>query len=123
MKKTTKKFCSRISTLFCVFFLIISVKISAQVSAYTFAQTAGAYSRVVPGVSLTTSGLYDDNNFTTVTLPFTFTYHGTAFTNIGISANGYVVLGAGTITSYTPLSTQANCISAFGADLEGNVGN
>src|SRR5207249_3553802 len=96
-------------SLLLVFFMARS---SAQVSAYTFASTAGSYAQVVPGVSLTASGLFDDNNFTIVTLPFTFTYCSTAFTTVGISANGYIKLGGLTTTNYTPLSGMTNCISA-----------
>ncbi|HET6991761.1 MAG TPA: hypothetical protein VFJ43_10575 [Bacteroidia bacterium] len=125
MKKLHTIIRTRISQIcLSVLFVIFASQLTAQVSAYTFASTAGTYSQIIPGTDLTaTAGTYDDNNFALATLPFTFTYHGTAFTTIGISANGYVALGATTSTNYTPLGGIANCISAMGVDMDGNTAN
>ncbi|MEI6488924.1 MAG: GEVED domain-containing protein, partial [Bacteroidota bacterium] len=98
--------------------------VSAQtLSTYTFAQTSGTYAQDGVGASLTTTGTYDDNNFTAVTLPFTFTYAGTAFTTIGVSANGYCKLGALTTTSYAAPGAVTNSLAVFNADLDGSVAN
>ena len=61
----------------------------------------------------------DDQTFPNKSIGFTFTFDSTAYTSIGVSANGYIIMGSGTvITNYTILNgPQNDVISAFCADL------
>ncbi|MBK9761057.1 MAG: hypothetical protein IPO90_14060 [Flavobacteriales bacterium] len=110
----------------------------AQVSAYTFVQTAGAYSSLAaPTVLATaTANSGNPNNLDDVIYPialfpggFSFTYNGLAYTACNVSSNGFISFGAtapGT-TLYTPISgtTAYNgAVAAWGGDLSGmfNVG-
>lgn len=92
-----------------------------NVNTYTFAQSTSSPTDIsTTGALLSgSSAAADDNNFALTTLPFTFTYRGVAFTTVGISANCYLKLGALTTTSYTPLSSQVNCVALMGADMYG----
>jgi hypothetical protein len=90
-----------------------------RADAYGFTQSTGTYSAVTGTVISTIS---DDNVvYPATTLPFTFTYAGTAYTTLRITSNGYVTFGATAPSSsgYTPLSSStgyAGAISAFGLD-------
>src|SRR5947207_902822 len=73
------------SILLCSLLFILALgtrNVSAQpnISTYTFAQATGTYKQAGAGASLTSSGCYDDAGFAAIALPFTFTYHGLAFT-------------------------------------------
>jgi hypothetical protein len=90
-----------------------------RADAYAFTQTTGTYTPITGTVISTAS---DDNVvYPATTLPFTFTYAGTAYTTLRITSNGYVTFGAtapGT-AGYTPISSTtgyAGAISAFGLD-------
>jgi hypothetical protein len=93
-----------------------------RADAYGFTQTTGTYTPITGTVL--SSGTSDDNSvYAASTLPFTFTYAGTAYTSLRVSSNGFVTFGAtapgGAV--YTPLSSTTNtgyagAISAFGLD-------
>ncbi|GAB2854321.1 T9SS type A sorting domain-containing protein [Hymenobacter ruber] len=90
-----------------------------RADAYGFTQTTGTYSAITGTVISTSS---DDNVvYPATTLPFTFTYAGTAYTTLRITSNGYVTFGATAPSSsgYTPISSTTGydgAISAFGLD-------
>jgi hypothetical protein len=96
----------------------------AQVSTLDYSTSAQSYSALVISggtlVSSSTSATDDDNNYATQPIGFTFNYGGSSFTSVGISANGYLKLGATTTTSYSAvLSAQTNVISPLNMDLQG----
>jgi hypothetical protein len=94
---------------------------------YVFSQSNGTYGEITPTITLFT-GTFDDGLSSSQTIP-SFTYNGATYTNMFVSANGFLKLGGGTGPSgsnYTPLSTSStayqNIISAFGQDLNHNGG-
>lgn len=103
---------------------------TAQVSAYAFTQSAGAYTAITGGsviavaTSTSAAGTIDDAvfNLPAASFPFTFTYNGIGYTGCNISSNGYITFGAtapGT-ANYTPISGAglfAGSIAAWGGDL------
>ena len=96
----------------------------AQVSTLDYSTSAQSYSALVISggtlVSSSTSATDDDNNYATQPIGFSFNYGGSSFTSVGISANGYLKLGATTTTSYSAvLSAQTNVISPLNMDLQG----
>lgn len=89
----------------------------AQVTSYSFSQTADVYSPITGGTVLWTG--YDgfDDNTTTITLPTAFVYQGVTYPSVFVSANGYVLFGS-TATTNTPISAGRNAVAAFAADLD-----
>jgi GEVED domain len=65
-------------------------KIAAQVSSYTFAESAGTYA-VLGGTNSTATG--DDGIQDGIPIGFNFTMGGTAFTHFCINTNGWIKLG------------------------------
>ena len=118
------------------FFLIFSGFLSAQaqVSNYTFSQSAGTFTFVSPpaGTKAAFANGWDDDFSDAAigapyTIPFTFTYNGIACTHAIISANGYVILGDNTLTtgggiSYGDLfnnsGTDNNCVAPWNTDMQ-----
>ncbi|TAE10103.1 MAG: T9SS C-terminal target domain-containing protein [Bacteroidetes bacterium] len=94
---------------------------------YVFSQSNGTYGEITPTTTLF-SGTFDNGLSPSQTIP-SFTYNGVAYTNMFVSANGFLKLGGGTGPSgsnYTPLSTNStayqNIIAAFAEDLNHNGG-
>lgn len=89
----------------------------AQVSNYTFTQTASSYGNPSTG---TLVGLpLQDDDVNAVSLPFTFTFNGTPYTSLNVCSNGYIGFNTLSGFEYPPisdLSTQ-NLIAPFGTDL------
>jgi hypothetical protein len=81
----------------------------------TFTSIAGTSGEVVLG-----TGAMDDQSYPNRNLGFTFTFDSTAYTSIGVSANGYIIMGGSPVpNNYTILNyTQNDVISAFCADLQ-----
>ncbi len=108
---------------FIFLFSLFTLKTSAQVSAYSFAQLSGTYVPISGGTLFqsTTTTSIDDNVYNALDIGFTFNYAGTDFTNFSVNANGFIALGATVVSSYTPISTGTsnNVIAPFGVDLIG----
>ncbi len=103
-----------------IMFMVVSMAGSAQtVSSYSFTSFIGTPTDINGLGTLLGSGSQDDMSYT-VTLPFTFTYHGTNFTTAGVNTNGYIVMGGSSTTFYSPLVSVPNSISALGGDLYGS---
>src|SRR5262245_57065172 len=67
----------------------------AQVSAYSFAQSAGSYSPITSGTVLgvatgnaSTNSL--NSNIYPLTLPFNFVFNGVPYGSLNVSTNGFV---------------------------------
>jgi len=92
----------------------------AAVANYNFAQSTSTYTAISGGTVITGNTTYDDDaNYSPVNLGFTFTYHGTTFTSIGVSDNGDAVLGGTPSGSYPTnvLTTETNMMTPFRNDL------
>lgn len=101
----------------------------AQVSTYTFSQTTGTYTAITGG-TVHYSSDFDDGSVN-VTLPFSFTFNSTAYSNIWVAANGYIVFGgssdptagdwgSASVISQTLVTTGA--IAGWAGDLSGWTG-
>ncbi len=110
-----------------LFLLVLSqVRLQAQVAtAYTFSSASGTYSAISGGTILFGGalelGTIDDDISAAQTIP-AFNYGGTEYTQIYVSANGFITFGAAPGgTNYTPISNAAaygGAIAAFGTDLQ-----
>ena len=61
-----------------------------------------------------------------VTIPFSFTFNGTAYTSVNVSSNGYLTFGATAPSSfdYAPISSTATfdgAVAVFARDLISNA--
>ena len=108
--------------IFCL--LSTCLSLDAQVSTYVFTQQVGTYTAITGGTVLGTTA-NDDNNFNAQNIGFTFTYNGTAYTQLSVNTNGFIVMGATAVSSYSSLSsgTSNNVIAALGRDLQGQTGS
>ncbi|MEO7523041.1 MAG: hypothetical protein ABIT58_03045, partial [Ferruginibacter sp.] len=94
------KQCLNFRYLLIVIALLAFVHTKAQVSTYyTWSQSSATY---LPGVSTTSSTpanifstSWDDVAYTGYTLPFSFTFNGTAYSNIGVDADGWITFSNG----------------------------
>ncbi|MGL4596140.1 MAG: beta strand repeat-containing protein, partial [Bacteroidia bacterium] len=96
---------------------------SAQVSSYSFAQSAGTYTPISGGTVLGVPS-NDDTNFPDNPIGFSFCYNGVTYTRFGVNTNGWIVMGnAAMFNSYTTISsgTNNNVISAFNFDIQGDA--
>ncbi len=101
---------------------ILVLQASAQLTGfYAFTQQSGTFTSLGSGsTTLWTGNGYDNQVSGAITIP-TFYYNNVGYTNLYVSANGYITFGsAPAATNYTPLSSNAGyagAISAFGTDL------
>ncbi len=88
---------------------------------YGWSQSTGTYVPITGGTQVTTS--CDDNSYNAITIPFSFTFNGTAYTQVSINCNGFIAMGATVVSSYTPISsgTSNNVIVAVGEDQQTNT--
>ena len=96
----------------------------AQVSAYTFSNSAVTYS-AISGTAMTAGTGWDDN-VQNVAIPFTFTFNCIGYASLNISTNGFITFGATapSTTNYTPISSTeayAGAASVFGRDVINNA--
>jgi hypothetical protein len=79
-------------------------------NTYNFTAVQGSYTPLtgVPGVTDTSlAATTDEGVSTAITLPFAFTFAGTAYNSIQVSANGWLSFATGTLTDIND-NTQAN---------------
>lgn len=101
-----------------LFASLYSMSSFGQTNGYTFSATSGTYTPITGGTVVLNNGA-DDTWSSSVSIPFTFTYNGNAYTNLFVQANGYVAMGGALAptNSYTPISaTNSNVIVPFGGD-------
>lgn len=96
---------------------LLSSKGLAQVSAYTFSQSTGAYGPVNTG-SLVGVTIQDDD-VTQVALPFGFTFNGTTYSTVNVCSNGYLSFAPLSGFEYSAISDQqtSELIAPFAQDL------
>ncbi len=120
---SSKQTWSKLKALFAGLLVTSSLSLSAQVSTYTFAASAGTYTPISGGTVLGIPN-NDDTNFPANPIGFSFCYNGALYTEFGVNSNGWIVMGNGTMfNSYTALSTGTNnnVISALNYDLQGDA--
>lgn len=116
-----------------VFFLCIGNYAFAQVNTYTFSQSSSPYTEIagdtVVAIATGTSGAaaLDDIVYSSNTIPFTFTYNGTGYTNVVITTNGMISFGAGLPTGgnyacVASTQTYDGAIGVLSRDLNGMFG-
>jgi uncharacterized repeat protein (TIGR01451 family) len=90
---------------------------------YGWSQTSGTYTEITGGTQVTTS--CDDTSYNNYTIPFSFTFNGTAYTAVSIQCNGFIAMGATVVSSYTPISSGSSnqVVSALGNDLQTGTTN
>ncbi len=103
---------------------VLVFTLNAQIF-YSFKDSTGTYTPIT-GTYVTTKQLssnatvgspaYDDGYFNGITIPFTFTYNGVAYTKINVCTNGFATLGK--VFSTTTSSTAPIYYSS--PDLTGN---
>jgi hypothetical protein len=95
----------------------------AQLSTYSFSQTAGTYVAVTGGTTLV-AGATDSGASGVTNIGFTFNLDGANYTQFSATANGWMRLGAtaGSTSSSTPISTASNMpsISPYARDGKTN---
>ncbi|CAN1574640.1 Concanavalin A-like lectin/glucanases superfamily [Flavobacteriaceae bacterium] len=82
-------------------FMISVTSFGQAASSYAFTAVSGSYISLtgVPGVVDTSLGATADTGVSSsITLPFAFTFAGTAYSAIKVSPNGWVSFGAATVT-------------------------
>jgi GEVED domain/Secretion system C-terminal sorting domain len=102
-------------------------KLFAQVSSYSFAESAGTYS-VLGGTNSTATG--DDGTQNGIAIGFNFNFGGTVYTHFCISTNGFIRLGNAATTIATGhwtngisiTSTHRPLIAAIWDDNHRNTG-
>lgn len=108
-------------SVFSLALMFCAKTINSQVSNYTFSQSIGAYG--APNTGTLIGPPMQDEDVTPVTLPFTFTFNGTAYTTASVCSNGNISFAPITGSEWTPLSdnTTQEVISVYGADLGGGI--
>jgi hypothetical protein len=97
----------------------------SNIGAYTFTNTTSPFQTIVGGAgtaAVTLSGM-DDSISDAQTIPFTFNFGGTDFTQFKINSNGWLSLGSASTntTNYSSLNGAVNnVIAAFNRDLNGS---
>ena len=103
---------------------VLVLTLNAQIF-YSFKDSTGTYTPIT-GTYVTTKQLssnatvgspaYDDGYFNGITIPFTFTYNGVAYTKINVCTNGFATLGK----VFTTTTSSTAPIYYSGPDLTGN---
>jgi hypothetical protein len=89
-------------------------------TGYFFSQSTTSYT-TISGTGTLLNSNCDDGYNSSVAIGFSFNYNGTAYTTISSSCNGWIMMGAGTPSGYSPIATgsYANAIAPFAGDLYG----
>ena len=103
---------TRALLLICAIFCMLPNAKAQLVPYYTFSQNTGTYAAITTGSVYASGTTVDDQTFA-ATLPFTFNFDNTAYSQIYISTNGFISFGA-----TDPLSTNYAPISATGTGYE-----
>jgi hypothetical protein len=90
----------------------------AVITDYTFASNTGTYTEITGGTTHGTAA-NDDDSFNAVPIGFSFNYNGTDYTEVSISSNGFIAMGATVVNSFTAISTGTsnNVIVPLNRDL------
>ena len=103
------------------FVSIGSYTAEAQVSALGFTSSLGTYTEITGGTVHGTA-TNDDQDFNAINIGFSFTYDGTAYTQVSIQTNGFIRMATTVTSTYSALSGgTSNNIAALSGDLQGQA--
>lgn len=107
--------------------LFSTLIVNAQLTSYGFASSSGTYTPITGGTVHGSGAALDDETYA-VTLPFTFNFNGTAYTEIFVSANGFVSFGTtnpgiSTRSAISSTNTGFEVAAALAFDLGGLSAN
>lgn len=105
--------------ILCAVLFALSSLSWAQVSGYSFASSSGTYT-ALSSETVLWSATFDDEVSSSITIP-SFTFNGTPYTTMYVSANGWLTLGTTAPSGYSPISgtgTYSAAISPYGNDLQ-----
>jgi hypothetical protein len=107
--------------LLIMFFAVTQSGLWAQVANYAYSLTTSTYTPLTTFTSVTadsglTSGTSDDG-FKVITLPFSFTFNGTAYTTVTMCTNGWVGMG----TQAPTLAQSRNPLRMFDNTAPNNI--
>lgn len=96
---------------------LTSADYQAQVSAYSFTQSPGAYGAANSGSMV--GMILQDDDVTTVNLPFAFNFNGSSYSTINVCSNGYLSFNAISGTEYQAISDASTqeILAPFAQDL------
>lgn len=106
--------------------LVAATTVGAQVSSYSFTQSAGTYTpisgTILDAATGNASATNLNSNIYPVTLPFNFVFNGMPYNALNVSTNGFITFGTTvpSTTNTSPLSSTTaydGAISVFGRDL------
>lgn len=80
-------------------------------SNYCFVAVAGTYAPLTGATNTSLGSTDDDVLSSAVTLPFSFVFAGTSYSQIKVCSNGWLTFGATTNTHYSNTSANANTIN------------
>ncbi|WP_312074791.1 T9SS type A sorting domain-containing protein [Chryseobacterium sp.] len=112
--------------IFCLLLLLATQKFLAQVSTYSFVQSAGTFTPISGTVLGSATGNTSATNLNSevfpLTLPFGFNFNQTVYNAVNVSSNGFVTFGATapSATNTTPISSAAayeGAVSVWGRDI------
>lgn len=100
-----------------VILLLIFFFADAQVSSYTFSQSVASYGAPNSGTFVGFNP--QDDDVTSVPLPFTFTFNNTPYNSVNVCSNGFLSFAPIIGTEYFPISDPGTqeVIAPFGQDL------
>ncbi|MBS1643842.1 MAG: immunoglobulin domain-containing protein, partial [Bacteroidetes bacterium] len=116
---------------FAIAALLLTLNGYSQVSNYTASASTGTYAALsgagITSTTTLTNGTADDGNVV-VNLPFTFSYNGTAYTQVTASTNGWLGMGSTTSndnnnTNMFGNGTPPNLVAGWWGNLNLNSGN
>ncbi|ADR23587.1 hypothetical protein MATR_25580 [Marivirga tractuosa] len=94
-----------------------------NISDYEFEATIEPYQEITGGTVITNNRNHDNQFFNNINFGFDFEYLENSYNTIGVSINGYLVLGSGGSNSIAPLTERTLVVSPMGADLEAQNGS
>ncbi|WP_375578255.1 T9SS type A sorting domain-containing protein [Marivirga tractuosa] len=94
-----------------------------DIADYQFEASIEPYQEIAGGTVITNNRNHDNQFFNNINFGFDFEYLENSYNTIGVSINGYLVLGSGGSNSIAPLTERTLVVSPMGADLEAQNGS
>jgi len=102
-----------------------SVPVDGSISNYSFQGSSGTYNTINGGVDVGAGAIGDDVGVGNLPIGFTFNYNNSPYTTFAVSSNGFIRLGAATLTGLftNNLTTNATIIAGLWDDNNTTGGN
>ncbi len=104
--------------LFAIWLLLPLAGFSQTLDYYAFQASTSTYTPISQGTS---TGIYDDDDYATIALPFAFTFAETTYqqgTSLYVCSNGFLTLGDSDYSVWPDETDQYSFISPLGHDLD-----